>query len=166
MSIPPIARPVLDYFSRFDLSAVGLTRDNRLVSTRNPAGLQCAWWGRAVDVGMVLERAKADSLDVVKAARQLKVRVVEHPAAMQRVEELVKRLDARMSSARQEGELALFNKSYKEYRQRRFVAGKPSMTYAQARSRLRAALAEVAAGKAPPSGIIARVFDDRPPDPQ
>jgi hypothetical protein len=40
------------------------------------------------------------------------------------------------------------------------------MTYAQARSRLRAALAEVAAGKAPPSGIIARVFDDRLPEPQ
>jgi hypothetical protein len=39
------------------------------------------------------------------------------------------------------------------------------MTYTVAKSRLRAALAEVAAGKAAP-GIIARVFDDRLPEPQ
>jgi hypothetical protein len=168
MSIPPIAKTVLDYLNRFDLAAVARTRDNRLLVTRDPGGCGHAeaWWGRSSELGVVIKRANANSKDVVKAAAKVGVRLVEHSVAMQRVEELTKRLDARMGAAQREGDLALFNASYRRYRLDRFKSGKSSMSYPAARARLRAELAAVASCKSPPSGIIARIFDDGLPDPQ
>jgi hypothetical protein len=156
---------VLDYLAKFDLSAIALTRDGRLVSTRDRAGHEQAWWGKAAELGPVLKRASANSGDVVKAAVKLGVRLVEHSAALQRTETLVAKLDARMHTAQAGGDLQAFNRSYREYRLSRTAAGQPVMTYVTARSRLRQALADVAAGKAAP-GIVASVFNDRLPDPQ
>jgi hypothetical protein len=155
---------VLAYFRSFDLAAIAKTRNNRLLVTRNPAGLDQAWWGAAAELGPVLDRACADHGDVLKAAAALRVKLVEHSAAVQRTEELVKRLDARMQAAQAGGDLQAFNRAYRQYRISRTAAGQPVMSFTVTRSRLRAALAEVAAGKAAP-GIIARVFDDRLPDP-
>jgi hypothetical protein len=163
--IPPIQNSVLKYFHSFDLSAIARTRDGRLAVTRDPAGYEAAWWARAADIGPVLDRARADSGDVSKAAAALRIKLVEHSSALQRTEELVQRLDARMQTAQAGGDLSAFNRAYRGYRLDRTAAGQPVMNYATARSRLRQALAEVAAGKAAP-GIIARVFGDRPPDPQ
>jgi hypothetical protein len=157
MSIPPIANSTLAYFHSFDLAAVAKTRDGRLVATRNPAGHEAAWWGKAVELGPVIKRASADHADVPKAAARLGVRLVEHSAALQRTEDLVSKLDARMAQAQHDGDLSAFNRSYRQYRLSRTAAGQPVMTYVTARSRLRQALAEVAAGKAPP-GIINRIF--------
>jgi hypothetical protein len=64
-----------------------------------------------------------------------------------------------------ERDLQSFNRAYRQYRISRTAAGQPVMSFTVARSRLRAALAEVAAGKAAPPGIVARVFG-RLPDPQ
>jgi hypothetical protein len=64
------------------ISAVG-----RLPSDRLPSQPQ------------LFARARSDSGDVVKAAHALNVRLVEHSAALQRTEELVQRLDARLSQA-------------------------------------------------------------------
>jgi hypothetical protein len=163
--IPAIQASVLKYFETFDISAVARTRDGRLVSTRNPAGYVAAWWGRAVDVGLVLDRARADSGDVVAAAAALRIKLVEHSAALQRTETIVARLDARVTQAQQSGDLGLLNKEYRRRRLQAQAAGEPFLPYRVAVRRLRKVLTEVAAGKAAP-GIIARVFDDRLPDPQ
>jgi hypothetical protein len=72
---------------------------------------------------------------------------------------------ARMHTAQAGGDLKAFNRVYRRYRLDLTAAGRAPMTYTVARARLRQAVAEVAAGKAAP-GIIARVFDDRLPDPQ
>ena len=163
--IPAIRASVLRYFESFDLSAIAVTRDGRLVSTRNPSGLECAWWGKATEIGPVLDRARADHGDVAAAAAALRIRLVPHADALQRTETLVARLDARMHTAQAGGDLQAFNKAYRRYRLDLTAAGRAPTTYTVARARLRQALAEVAAGKAAP-GIIARVFDDRLPDPQ
>jgi hypothetical protein len=128
--------------------------------TRNPSGHSQAWWGKATDLGPVLDRARADSGDIIKAAATLRIKLVPHADALQRTEELIKRLDARVRTAQEAGGLSTFNKAYKKYRLDLTAAGRAPMTYTVARSRLRAALAEVAAGKAAPAGVIARVFGD------
>jgi hypothetical protein len=147
VSIPVIADRTLKYFHLFDLSALGKTRDGRILVTKDPFGLEVAWWGRATDLGAVLARARADSQDVVRAAQELRIKVVEHAQALQNADQLISKLDARMSSAQQEGELKAFNRAYKEHRLARFREGKSSMTYAQARARLRTELAAIASGK-------------------
>jgi hypothetical protein len=160
MSIPPIASSTLAYFQSFDLAAVARTRDGRLIATRDPAGHEQAWWGKAAELGSVIKRANANSGDVPKAAAKLGVRLVEHSAAVQRTEELVRRLDVRMPAAQAEGDLQAFNRAYRRYRLSATAAGQPVVNFTVARSRLRQALSEVAAGKATPAGIVARVFGD------
>jgi hypothetical protein len=145
----------------FDLAAIAATRDGRLLVTRDPVGAEAAWWGRSVDVGPVLKRARADHGDVAAAAAALRIKIVPHADALQRTEQLVNRLDARVRTAQAGGDLQAFNRAYKRYRLSATAAGQPFMTYATARSRLRQALAEVAAGKAPGPGIVASVFEDR-----
>jgi hypothetical protein len=159
-----MSKPVLSYFRTFDLAAIAVTRDGRLISTRDPSGLECAWWGKATDVGPVLDRARADHGDVEAAAAALRIRLVPHADALQRTETIVARLDARVAQAQHDGDLSAFNRAYRAYRLDRTAAGQPVMNYAAARSRLRQALTDAAAGKAAP-GIIARVFDDRLPEP-
>jgi hypothetical protein len=149
----------------FDLSAIAVTRDGRLLVTRDPSGLECAWWGRSVDLGPVIKRARADHGDVEAAAAALRIKLADHASVMQRTSEVVRRLDARVRTAQEAGDLKIFNRSYRKYRLDLTAAGRMPMTYTVARARLRAALSEVAAGKAAP-GIIARVFDDRLPEPQ
>jgi hypothetical protein len=148
---------VLKYFHSFDLAAVARTRDGRLVATRNPAGCEAAWWGRAVDVGAVLKRARADSGDVMAAAVALDVRLVEHSAALQRTEQLVAKLDARVRTAQAEGGLVYFNREYRRRRLQAQAAGEPFLPYRVAERRLRRMLVDVAAGRAGP-GIVRRVF--------
>jgi hypothetical protein len=145
--------------NRFGLAAIAQTRDNRLLITRDPAGHSQAFWGRAVDLGPVLDRARADSGDVVKAAAKLRIKLVEHSAALQRTEEIVRRLDARLHAAQAGGDLKAFNKAYKRYRLDLTAAGRAPMTYTVARSRLRQALADTAAGRAPGPGIVRRIFE-------
>jgi hypothetical protein len=165
MSIPTVTNSVLSYFHRFDLSSIARTRDGRLVATKDPTGYESAWWMRAADVGPVLARARADHADVPAAAVALRVKAIEHSAAVQRAEELVARLDARLKSAQQSGALRQFNVAYGRYRRARLDAGEPAMGYSAARARLRKAMVEAAAGKASP-GFVRRVFHDRPPDPR
>ena len=152
-----MSKPVLSYFRTFDLAAVAVTRDGRLFSTRDPSGAEAAWWLQACDVGAVLAKARADSGDVPKAAAKLGVKVVEHSAALQRTEELSKRLDTRMHAAQETGDLVIFNREYRRRRLQAQAAGEPFLPYRAAVRRLRKVLTEVAAGK-PPAGIMKRVF--------
>jgi hypothetical protein len=159
MSIPKVEKRVLDYLGRFDLSAIAATRDGRLLVTRDPSGLEQAWWGRSIDLGPVIKRASANSGDVMKAAAKLGVRLMEHKAALQRTEEIVNRLDARVIKAQQVGDLGVLNKEYRRRRLQAQAAGEPFLSYRVAVRRLRQAIADTAAGKAPGIGIVARVFE-------
>jgi hypothetical protein len=156
MSIPAVANSVLRYMHSFDLVAIARSRDGRLVSTRDPAGHEQAWWLNSLDVGRVLRVARADSLDVVKAAATLGVRLVEHGAALQRTEQIVAKLDARLDRAQRAGDLGFFNRTYKLRRQQAQAEGRSFMPYSAAQARLRKAIVGVAAGEAP--AIVARVF--------
>jgi len=64
-----------------------------------------------------------------------------------------------MTQAQHDGDLSAFNRAYRQYRISRTAAGQPAMSFTVARSRLRQALAKVAAGKASP-GFIRKVFDN------
>jgi hypothetical protein len=136
----------------FDLSTIAETKDGKLISTRNPEGYSQAWWFRASDIGRVLRKALADHHNVPKAAAALGVKLVEHASAMQRTETLVAKLDAR-HTAQAGGDLKAFNRAYRQYRISRTAAGQPAMSFTIARSRLRQALADVAAGKASPPRV-------------
>ena len=81
---------------------------------------------------------------------------VEHSCALQRTEELVNRLDARLAQPQRTGDVGFFNREYKRRRQQAQAAGRPFMPYKAAQARLRKALVGVAAGDRP--GIVARVF--------
>jgi hypothetical protein len=147
VSIPVVSKPVLSYFRTFDLAAIAQTRDGRLVSTRNPAGHEQAWWGKATEIGPVLDRARADHGDVGAAAAALRIKVVPHAEALQRTEMLVAKLDARVRTVQEAGDLSVFNKAYRRYRLDPTAAGRAPMSYTVARARLRKALVEAAAGK-------------------
>ena len=129
MSIPPIQNSVLSYFRSFDLACVALTRDRRLISTRDPAGHEMAWWLRAVDVGRVIKWARANSGDVPRASAALGVQLVEHSAAVQRRR---RRLQAQ-------------------------VEGRSFMPYSAVQARLRKLLVGAKAADAP--SLLARVFE-------
>jgi hypothetical protein len=156
MSIPPVQNSVLSYFRSFDLACVALTRDRRLIGTRDPAGHEMAWWLRAVDAGRVIKWARANSGDVPGASAALGVQLVEHSAAVQRAESLVAKLDARIAQAQRAGDVGFFNREYKRRRQQAQAEGRPFMPYRAAKARLRKALVGVAAGDRP--GLITRVF--------
>jgi hypothetical protein len=157
MSIPKVEKRVLDYLGRFDLGAIGQTRDGRLISTMNPEGCLQAWWLQACDAGAVLAKARQDG-DVRRAAGVLGVKLAPHDFVMQHTEKILTKLDARMRAAQQSGSLKEFNITYRERRQAAFREGKNFMSYSAARSPLRKAMVEAAAGKAAP-GFIRKVFD-------
>jgi hypothetical protein len=124
---------------------------------RIPSGYAAAYWLRAADIGPVLKRARADSGDIPAAALALRVKAIEHSAAVQRAETLVARLDARMASAQKTGSFKAFNVEYRERRLAAFREGKNFIGYSAARSRLKRAVVDVAAGGSP-TGIMKRVF--------
>jgi hypothetical protein len=165
MSIPTVRASVLSYFRRFDLSAIARTRDGgRLVSTRDPSGAEAAWWMRSADISQVLQRARADHQDVPAAARALRIKIIEHSQAVQHTEKIVAKLDARLRTAKRNGDMGFINREFRQRRLQAQAEGRPFMPYKAAQARLRKALVGVAAGD--PAPIVTRVFGDRPPDPQ
>jgi hypothetical protein len=158
MSIPPIQNSVLSYFRTFDLKCVARARDGRLISTRDPAGHEMAWWCRAVDVARIIRRARVSG-DVPAAAAALGVRLIDHGHAVRRAEGSVRRLNARMMQAQRTGALVQFNHEYKRRRQEAFVRGKPFMPYTAARARLRQVLVEAKADRALPASLMTRIFE-------
>src|SRR5262249_10299123 len=111
----------------------------------------------AREAGAVLARARADHQDVPAAARALRVKIIEHSQALQHTEKILPKLDARMRTAQASGAMQTFNREFQQRRQQAFAEGRSYMSYSAARSRLRQALTEAAAG-APAAGIVKRVF--------
>jgi hypothetical protein len=145
MSIPRIATSVLAYLHKFDLAAIALSRDERLVATKDPSGHERAWWLNALDVGRVLRCARADSGDVPNAAAARGVKIVPHDVALQRTEQLVRKLD-RLLQAQQAGALGYVNREYRTRRLQAQAEGRSFIPYRAAQARLRKALVGVAAG--------------------
>jgi hypothetical protein len=77
-------------------------------------------------------------------------------SALQRTEELVDRLDARVAMAQRAGALGFLNREFRQRRLQAQAEGRGFMSYGAAQALLRKALVGVAAGDAP--AIIARVF--------
>jgi hypothetical protein len=77
---------------------------------------------------------------------------------MQKVQESVRRLDARLVNAQHSGALAYFNQEYKRRRQAAFAEGRAFMGYSAAKARLRGALVETKARNAPAT-IMTRIFE-------
>jgi hypothetical protein len=161
MIIEPLWPGVRDYLRAFDLTAIEVRRDGRIIRTRNPAGADVAWWCEARDVGRLMRAAKDG--DVPSAAAALGITITEHATVVERAKGAVARIEERVAQAQRTGALAAFNS---EYRRRRLEAardGRRFMTYRQARARLRKALGKVAAGE--PVAIVREVFGSPLTDP-
>jgi hypothetical protein len=150
---------VIDYIAAFDLAAVCRYRDGRLGVTHNPQGAASAWWVASAEVGSVLKAAKRNGGDIGAAARSLSVEIVDNATVVQRAKAAVGRIEAGMARAQRTGALSEFNRQYRQRRLEAAADGRPFMTYAQDRARLRQVLGRVAAGE--PVAILREVFDPR-----
>lgn len=159
-TIPTLPRGVSDYVAAFDLTSIAVTRDGRLVVTRNPAGAASAWWCPATDASRLVRHARKDSGDIPAAARELGVPVTAHHVAMQRAGAAVARIDAALAEAKRCGTMRFFNAEYRRRRQAAAAIGRGFMTYGRAMVRLRRAIAGViAAGGAISTSLVVQVFD-------
>jgi hypothetical protein len=160
-TIAPLPPAITDYISRFDLTALAVTRDNRVVVTRNPAGAKAAWWCKAEDAGPLLRWLISRlSHDAPYAARTLGLTVTEHEVVVQRAAAAVARLETGLDAAQKKGLLKSFNAAYREHRLAAKAQGKRFMGYQRAQARLRSALATAAAkgGDMSPAELFADVF--------
>ena len=111
--LPKLPHGVSAYVAAFDLTSIAVTRDGRLIVTRNPAGATAAWWCPAREASRVVRHARRDSGDVEAAARALGVPVTVHHVAIQRAGAAVARIDAALVEAQRSGLLRFFNAEYR-----------------------------------------------------
>src|ERR1700731_4882839 len=142
-TIPPLPRGI--GVAAFDLTSIAVTRDGRLVVTRNPAGATAAWWCPAREASRVVRHARKDSGDVEAAARALGVPVTVHHVAIQRAGAAVARIDAALAEAQRTGAMKFFNAEYRRRREAANAIGQGFMSYETARARLRRAVAGIIA---------------------
>jgi hypothetical protein len=163
-TIAPLPPPIAEYLARFDLTALAVSRDGRVIVTRNPTGAKAAWWCQAGDAGPLLRwLTEHRSADVPFAARTLERTVTEHATVVQRVAAAVGRIETGLDAAARRGLLKNFNAAYREHRLAAKAQGRRFMGFAQAQARLRAALASAAAnrGDVPADELLANVFSGR-----
>jgi hypothetical protein len=161
-TIPTLPRGVSDYVAAFDLTSIAVTRDGRLVVTRNPAGAASAWWCPAKEASRIVRHARKDSGDIPAAAKALGVPVTVHHVAIQRAGASVARIDAALAQAQRDGAMRAFNTEYRRRREAASAIGRGFMSYERARARLRRAIADVIAaggGRDLDLTVIRRVFD-------
>jgi hypothetical protein len=157
MAIPAVSPVALRYLAQFGLGCVALTRDRRLISTKNPAGHEAAWWTEAHNIGCLLRATKNG--DVARAAQKLGVVVTDHEIVLARAEAATTKIQAGMQRAQQAGVLAEFNQEYKTRRLQAFRHGRNFISYKEARNRLQQALAGVAATGIAPEALMKTVFE-------
>ena len=164
MSIPALDNDVTKYIRAFDITSICVDRDGSIRITSDPQGAVEAHWLPAAYAGALLKAARTRG-DIQAAAQRLRLKLTDHHTMIVRARAAIERLGTRLTAAKSDGAMKFINR---EYRRRRIEAnerGESFMPYRAAEQRLRRALTDAAAGKAAP-GIIARVFDDRLPDPQ
>ena len=152
--LDPAAR---DYIRAFNLVAIAIYPGGRIHLTRDPRNVVAAWWCDASKAGRVLQLSRLGRVSIEEAARQLGVQLGTHGQVMTRSMAAVARIDDGLLEAAEAGQLRHFNRTYRERREAARERGHGFMTYAQARRRLRTALAEAAAGRLT-VGIVERVF--------
>jgi hypothetical protein len=159
-TIAPLPRAIAEYVGGFDLTALALTRDNRIITTCNPKGCAGAWWCKADDAGKLMRWLQQhESRDVLFAARALGVTVSEHDMVIRRAAAALARIEVGLDRAQKEGLLVQFNRAYKAHRLAAKAEGRRFMGYATAQARLRSALASAANGdKVEPAELFADVF--------
>jgi hypothetical protein len=160
-TIPTLPHGVSDYVAAFDLTSIAVTRDGRLVLTRNPAGAAAAWWCEAKEASRIVRHARKDSGDIPAAARALGVPVTVHHIAIQRAADAVGRIEAALAEAQRSGAMAAFNADYRRRREAASAVGRGFMSYQRARARLRAAIAGIVAkgGERLDLAAVRRVLD-------
>jgi hypothetical protein len=157
--IKPMPRDVHEYLARFDLVSIALTRNRRLIATRDPVGAEQAFWCAGNQVGTVVRAAQRNGGDVVGAARRLAVPIAEHAAMLAKVTKAVRKIDAGIEWARRTGALRQINAEYKRRRLEAQREGEVFMDYREVTRRLQCAMADAAAGAPVPRDLVARVFD-------
>jgi hypothetical protein len=147
-----------------DHSTVGTSRDlaQSLYAIRRHhkyAAIMAAFWVRsqveAVSIVNEVNRGAEESkmnakalIDRIKlAAARLNFLINEHDAILLRARAAVTFIDERLSVAQQTGQLKFFNRTYQRWRLDAMNVGR-TMSYAEARARLRASLyRQIAAGE-------------------
>jgi hypothetical protein len=139
---------VRQYLSSFNSIAIVLTSKGSILAVPNPSGYERAWWVRKPDAARLVE-ASRERGDVEQAARRLVPPVIltEHSVALMRTDKALARLNAILSDAQENGDLRLFNSTYREKRLAAAAVGQSFMPYVVAQKRLKRALVEaIAAG--------------------
>jgi hypothetical protein len=157
--IKPMLHDVATYISRFNLAAIALTRDGRLISTQDPAGMQAAWWCASSKVGAIIRSAQRDDGDVVAAARRLQVPLAEHTAVIAKVTKAMTKINHGLEWARRTGALRSINAEFKRRRLDAERRGDGFMRYGEVVRRLHGMMSDVAAGAPMPRDLVVRVFD-------
>jgi hypothetical protein len=140
MPIPTVPASVRSYLSSFGAVAVVLTRKGSLLAISNPTGFERAWWVRKQDAQRLLDEARERG-DVEAAAGRLGINLTPHEIALLKTDRALARLDGLMREAQYNGQLKLFNKTYRAKRLAAVTAGANYMPYGTAQRRLKRALA-------------------------
>jgi hypothetical protein len=111
-------------------------------------------------VGPFLAVAPAAGCAAVEAAAsRLAIRLGPHDATVSKAKDCVARLDEALQRARSSGELKHFNSEFRRRRERAALSNAVFMSYPQALSKYRTAVAAAIAGELAPIEIVAKVFD-------
>jgi hypothetical protein len=98
------------------------------------------------------------STAIIAAAGRLRFRLTEHAAVLARAKAAGVNLESKLAAAQDAGQLREFNQEYRRRRLAAKMVGGRSISYREARARLRALLAATAAGKFT-GNVIQRVFE-------
>src|SRR6476660_5715997 len=146
-TIAPLPKPIADYLAGFDLMAIAVSRDGRIVSTRAPRGCTAAWWVEAANAGKIKRWLIANgSRDAVFAGRSLGIALTDHETVVRRAATALGQIRNGVGKAEERGQLKEFNQAYRAHRIAAQAAGRRFMDYRDAKRRLEAAVAS-AAGK-------------------
>jgi hypothetical protein len=158
LSIPALDDQIKKYIGAFDITSICIDRDGGIRVSNDPRNAEIAYWLPARSAGAVLKAARKSG-DIVRAAQACRVRLTDHHVMVTRARSAIARLDQRLAEAKAAGAVSYFNA---EFRRRRLAAADAAFPpYRVAEQRLRQALAEHAAGKAPsdPAALLKRVFE-------
>jgi hypothetical protein len=115
---------------------------------------------RARKVGNAFHIPVTEGLAAVdSAACRLDIRLTAYGAAIERARQAVGQLDQAIATVQDAGDLKPFNQEYARRRRLAVSSGRPFLTYGQARSRLRAVLADSVETRAISPGAIVKVFE-------
>jgi hypothetical protein len=134
---------------------IGVSRDlyQSLIAVRRHhkyAAIVGAYWVKGeLDAGLICSQVLAGDCSkptaamaanrIEAAAERLNIAITDHRTLLTRVREVVEYVDSKLAEAQEAGQLRFFNRAYRQWRLEAKAHGR-SMTYAEARARLRRSL--------------------------